>query len=56
VLEGIRAHDPVQAHAAMVKLLQETRSDIERAVARQRAAEGDAISPTSATARSSANG
>lgn len=56
VLEGIRAHDPVLAHAAMVKLLQATRSDIERAVARQRAAEGDTAPLTSATARSSADG
>lgn len=35
VLEGIQARDPVRAHAAMVRLLQETREDIERVVALQ---------------------
>lgn len=33
VLDGIRAHDPVSAHAAMVRLLQDTRDDIERVLA-----------------------
>lgn len=61
VLDGIRDHDPIRAHAAMLKLLQETRSDIERAVAMQRAAEGGTAGETSQkatikTARSPADG
>ena len=38
VLEGIRARDPARANAAMLKLLQETRADIDRVLSRQRAA------------------
>lgn len=38
VLDGIRAHDPVSAHAAMVRLLQDTRDDIERVLALKKSA------------------
>ena len=38
VLEGIRARDPVAAHATMLTLLQETRADIERVLSENPAA------------------